>query len=427
MSNIVKKQYYRITFKLASPVNVGSGNNAETDKDIIRNSRGIPYIPGTSIAGVSKEAVKGLGEDILRVYFGDVAKADRKKTSGENLESRIVFYDAEIKEGTAYVSVRDSVALDEYKTAKKGYKFDMEVIEPGVSFVTYIEQNFFSPDDENVTYEIIQQWLNNNIRLGSKTTRGYGEINTVEAITKAFDMTSAESVNEWLEFDMYSAWTDATPVMPKKIVEKSIKLSLIQNSGISIRKYTTDVNDIKSGIAVPDMEQLTLHEGNLPTIPGSTWAGALRHRMEELGCPKEKINSLFGNVDSESKTKSKSIIRFHETTVKGAVAKTATRNAINRFSGGAKDRALFTEKTFYNGRTLLKISFRDTRIDEEAAKYLAAAITDLNYGFLSVGGLTSIGRGLFSITEINGSKVEESKIYSTVYEILCKEAAEYDS
>ena len=45
---------------------------------------------------------------------------------------------------------------------------------------------------------------------------------------------------------------------------------------------------------------------------------------------------------------------------------------------------------------------------------LAATITDLHYGFLAVGGETSIGHGLFEIIKINGSYVTGDNVYAAV-------------
>lgn len=50
--------------------------------------------------------------------MGDVS-TDGK---GENFSSKVVFYDAYITNGTPHISRRDGVALDDYKTAKKGAK-----------------------------------------------------------------------------------------------------------------------------------------------------------------------------------------------------------------------------------------------------------------------------------------------------------------
>ena len=113
------------------------------------------------------------------------------------------------------------------------------------------------------------------------------------------------------------------------------------------------------------------------------------------------------------------MIRFSESRIMGATEKVLTRNAIDRFSGGAIDKGLFTEKTYYDGRTTLRISFTDKHeLTENAAKTLAACITDLHYGFLSIGGLTAVGRGLFRIEKINDQKVADVDVYQTVLDYL---------
>ena len=43
--------YYRIKLQLASPLAVGSGEDSNTDSDVILDSSGAPIIPATSIAG----------------------------------------------------------------------------------------------------------------------------------------------------------------------------------------------------------------------------------------------------------------------------------------------------------------------------------------------------------------------------------------
>ena len=426
-ANIMKKKYYKVSFNLSSPLILGSGFSAETDKDILKDAKGIPFIPASSIAGISQSAMqnlwakRGLNEACRQreqeKYFGYVSN------DGENIQShsKICFYDATIFKGTPYISVRDGVGLDEYKVARKGAKFDMEVLEPGVTFVTYFEQNFYSEDEEDIIKDLATIWKNTQIYLGAKTMRGYGAIQEVQVWKKEFDFSKKDSVTEWLSFDMYADWNEDEEEITGFGVEDGLLLELKQVGGISIRKYTTRVKE-ENEEAVPDSEQLTIWNNGkeIPVIPGSSWAGAFLHRMEELD-PQENYEALFGVCKSEEQHK-KSVICFSESQIMGAKEKVLTRNAIDRFSGGAMDKSLFTEKTYYGGSTTLKISFSEKKaLTENAARTLAACITDLHYGFLSVGGLTAVGRGLFCIEKLNGQKVADDKLFQSVLEILEKE------
>ena len=62
----------------------------------------------------------------------------------------------------------------------------------------------------------------------------------------------------------------------------------------------------------------------------------------------------------------------------------------------------------------------DNEVEDEFLDILAAAITDLHYGYLAIGGLTSVGRGLFSIETINNIELSKENPYNQIREILRK-------
>ena len=413
---ITKKKYYKITFDLASPLALGSGDNDNTDKDLILDSAGKPYIPASSIAGVVREYLETNNYKQTRKYLGYVDPATAT-TKADQSESCIIFYDATITSDTWHISVRDNVALDEYKTAKKGSKFDMEILEPGVSFVTYIEQDYTDGYNEDFGAEIVRALLNGAPVLGGKGMRGYGRLTNIQVVQKEFSF--PDKIKEWLDFDLFTTlnW-NSFEINTAADGLKEIKLALELVGGISIRRYTTRVStDDKTE---PDMEQLTLSDDSefdkrTPVIPGTSWAGAIAHRMSEFGINTDKEGS---NVEGDGKdAKARSKIVFGESQLKGGSFKTISRNAIDRFTGGTVDGALFTERTYYGGTTDLVIGWKSKdAIPEKEAKALAAALTDMHYGILAIGGETSIGRGIFRIKEIDGKNVpkDATKVYTTI-------------
>lgn len=413
-NRIAKKVYYKIEFELASPLALSSGDNQVSDKDLMKDSKGNPYIPGSAIAGINRSFFLER-PSIISKYFGELSE------DGKGVKSRIVFYDAVIAGAEKYViSKRDSVALDAHKTAIKGAKFDMEVLESGVKFVTYIEQNLMQDETEEIAEEMVKHWLNQEVYLGAKTMRGYGAIKNVKVYKRAFDLQKAEDVTNWLDADMYRKefWADC---MAEEQADAengyTLSLELKQAGGIAIRKYMTNVAENEKE-AVPDYVQLTVSDGGeiYPVIPGTSWAGAFRHRMLAL-VPDMDEKVCFGFSDFETKKKGKSNIRFSETKLLGTTEKIYSRNAIDRFTGGTVDGALFTEKTCFGGETTLVISFEKLP-SEDVRIALAASIADLHYGFLAVGGLTSVGRGCFEVKACNGVPVTEETIYETVLGIM---------
>ncbi len=406
--HISKKIYYRIEFELLSAMNIGSGDNRFSDKDVIKNSRGIPYIPGTSIAGVYREYINKNYADIsCNDYFGEVVinRLVDNETLESAKESLIKVYDANVISDTAVVTKRDCVGLDKYKTVRHGAKFDFEVVEPGIRFVTYIEQDFYNDRQVDVGSLLVKQWLSNGFIFGSKTMRGLGSTRVTAVSTISFNFNDKQQKMNWLDFNMYDnnerTWKEISIQEEKDcnhaINTNVINISLKQKSGISIRKYTTAVNSPDDLQA--DYSQLTsvINGKEKPIIPGTSWAGAFRHQMEKLS--EGSLNALFGDKGS------KSLIKFSESIIEDAKSKIITRNAINRFTAGTVDGALYTEKYYYDGDTVLTIEF-PANVSEKCVKAVVTLILDLHFGFMAVGGLTSVGRGLFEITHIsiNGNK-----------------------
>ena len=421
MNKIINKTFFKVDFILTSPLAISSGENVYADKDVIRDSMGTPYIPASSIAGVCRSTLRKMNKSYIDYYFGYVQKATELNNFNSISEaSRLNFYDANIATGkNGYVlSVRDSVALDEYKTAKKGAKFDIEVIEPGVTFTTHIECTKYEKDIalDSILTDLKSIFNSDQISFGAKTMRGYGAVKT-EAIKQAsFDLSSEYGQRKYIDFDMYSynEWEEID-ILKNNTIYNVLKLNLELDGAISIRKYSTRPSQNKNH-PEPDYEQLIVNN-NTPVIPGTSWAGAFRHRMRDLGLSETEINGLFGWVNKTNALKS--AIRFSESELKHAQEKVMTRNAINRFSGGITDGALFTERTWYGGKTDLTILC--TRLMTEREKNaLAATVTDLHYGYLAIGGLTAIGRGRFRVLSVNNAAVDQNSIYSSVREALDK-------
>lgn len=405
MSDILlKKRYYRIIFSLTSPLSVGSGKNENSDKDIMVNSLGKPYIPASALAGIYKTFFP---EDKVKNYFGKVEKTIATK-------SRIIVYDANVLENHYRISIRDCVGLDEWKTVANRATFNFEILEPGAKFITYLEENIY--DEEAGSILIVDAWKKGKVVLGSKGSRGMGRCQVQEIKQKEFCFSDKKEIDQWLKFNLYEEryWDRVDKFVSHSKKERewigkmqkqnpffTLKIELVQDGPLTIRKYTTEVGTEESEGNTPDYEQLVYIRDNkiIPVIPGTSWAGAFRHHMSRLN--PHALENYFGIKSGNGKQGEgkKSDIIFGESEIQGAKEKIVTRNAIDRFTGGAVNGALFTEKMFYGGTTCLEISFHK-RCNSEFRKVLAAAITDLDMGILAIGGETSVGHGLFRVTSV---------------------------
>ena len=417
--------YYRIKLQLASPLAVGSGEDSNTDSDVILDSSGAPIIPATSIAGAVRHFL-GVECDDKSMLFGYVNgnNGNNVDNGNDSLESKVKFYDA-VLISDSFITVRDSVAL-ENKVGVKGAKFDKEAVETlqdlqsvkirirakfdkeavetDSVFETLIELRNVSEDEENAILDAVSAIDSGLLRIGSKTTRGYGEFRVTEIKKAVFCL--PDDRKEWVEFLPYDFSSDKcyTDILHEIKNRKQnfnytrIHLELKQRGAVSIRSYTVkNANDIKTA----DFVQLSTNDG-VPVIPGTSWAGAFRKRfLDFTGNDDDYIKSVWGNVDTNKNIQSKSKIIFSESRLTNYVEKKIDRNAIDRFSAGTKDGALYSEKTVYNGKCSLNIDIKnDVAEPDKCMKIISAVICDLDRGYLAVGGLTSVGRGLFSVEKV---------------------------
>ena len=243
----MKRQvYYRIEMQLASPLSVGSGRNETTDHDIVRDKRGKPYIPASSIAGVFRHT---LDDDIAlqNRVFGMISGND-------SVSSRVVFYDGQLVSESAE-SVRDSVKLNK-KVGVDGAKFDMETIETGSVFSTIIEITDEDETTDSIVEKMISKLKAGVLRFGAKTSRGYGVVRISSLKKCVFE---SNQLDEWLDFDPLDdqSWNgiDEYDLSDDLTGYSKISLHLMQNGAISIREYSTDVGE--NGETLPDFKHIS--------------------------------------------------------------------------------------------------------------------------------------------------------------------------
>ena len=68
----MKKIYYHLEMFQISPLRIGNGENDVTDNDLMCDSRGVPFIPGSSVAGVLRDKYEKLVGESTDELFGGV-------------------------------------------------------------------------------------------------------------------------------------------------------------------------------------------------------------------------------------------------------------------------------------------------------------------------------------------------------------------
>lgn len=415
-NRVIKKIVYLIEAALASPLCISNGDGELTDQDVIKNAEGVPFIPGSSLVGAMRGYLqKAADEDCI---FGYEKYQEIGKMSSVYV-SDFTFLDH------PKIQVRDSVALSDKKTAITGAKFDMEVVDTGAKGYFYLEMVIRARDHEKEMEEQLQNvlagWKMEDIRLGAKKTRGYGELKLIAVKEKTF---TAENIMDYAKVYQYEKRDEVfgkKSILDEIVLRENsryitLTLPLKQQGGISIRQYS-----VKKG--EPDFVHITA--GGKPVIPGTSMAGAVRHRIKdllqqlEICNTKEIIDGIFGLV--EGKKARKSSVIFNECILEGAEMLTMVRNGVSRFESGTKQGALFKEVSYVGGTTELKIKVEQGEEAPAMIGILLLALKDLSGGYLAVGGQTAVGRGLFESVgkiQIIGAAYTEEQCFKEAYSAL---------
>lgn len=439
------------TLVLETPAHFGNGQiPGETMVDmclLLDEAEGRALIPGTTLAGALRsylcERLYGYGESepdqssnpLLRL-FGPLRQTDRATA-----QSALIVEDAlaekhtttlrdgvriDAKTGTAYVK-HDKAA--EGQTRTQGAKFDVELLQAGTSFELHFELALCGERDQALLPLLaaaLHGLEQGEIRLGARKRRGYGQCRVQQWTVSRYDLCQPADLCAWLETpslehrskassgDIATALSDATglAVHPtaadrrrRFVLDATFSLegsSLLIRSGFG----RTDVG--------PDMEHMHALGANgkrHPVIPGTSWAGVVRHRAVRIAKTvvgknrpakrraKEAVDELFGWMP-EAKSADNDIqpwasrVTVDETPVKGGQVLYQTRVRIDRFTGGALETALFEQAPLYGtSQTRVQFNVQVRNPKPHEIGLLLLVLKDLWTGDLPVGGEASVGRG----------------------------------
>lgn len=431
---IIKRKYYKVKIELKSPLAVSSGEDYYSDADLLRGGDGKVFIPGTSIAGALRNYLYNKENDKYKEFFGYSIKpkyfnnpnADPNLNDNKDIEqglmSAVTISDLyfeenkeDEKENKLRISLRDRVKLKDNKTVDN--KYDQEIIETGATGIFYLEyvvrEKWKGADFDGFIKMLFRGMQSGEIRFGSDKNRGFGRVYILDVKEKKFEK---KDVDGWLKFQKAS-WKgiekgnnedsagEENRETTKTIIPKEadqyvhITVPLKQKGGISIRTYSAKPGD-------PDYAHITCN--GEPVIPGSSWNGAIRAAakriLQDAGFKEANavIDDWFGIVRQKQKGEAKqkasqSLIVVGESVLEGGRWLPMSRNKISRFDASTVNGALYSEKSYVEGKTKLELMVKKDSDGNHKAivGLLYLVIQDLQKGYLAVGGQTAIGRGIF--------------------------------
>lgn len=339
------RNFARIIIEATTPIAVGSGDkDFITDSPVLKDINGLPYIPGTSIAGVVRHAI---GDKVATSFFGHNDREKSENSIGSTVilsNALMVGKDGKVVEGLASIDfsddfyknfkalpIRQHNSINSKGTVNKGGKFDEQVVYKGCRFCFEIEMVSETENDNN--FELILNAIQSaELRLGGGTRTGFGEIKVVTLqktelnLSKESDLKAYISKSSGLN-DVYF-WKDIKVEKTEKTnPENMIKYELTLKPddfflfGSGFGSDNADMTPVKESVIVwnkgiPNFE----HEYVL--IPATSVKGALSHRVafhynRLTGVNADKIysslkNELGDHKLSENEFKNKLADKYNE-------------------------------------------------------------------------------------------------------------------
>ncbi len=467
MDIITKYKYLniaRFVIETTTPIAIGTGDkDFITDSPVLKDINGLPYIPGTSLAGVVRHAI---GEEDAKLFFGYNDRSNSKNSIG----SEIIFTNAimigengdvldglqevdfkgEFYEHFKTLPIRQHNRINHKGVVENAGKFDEQIVYKGTRFCFEIEKVSDRAKDENFE-KVIAKLFSKELRIGSGTRSGFGEIEVKSYKAAYLDLTNEEHLKAYLnkssslidqdfwntnivkeETEKYNSLSVGDDWVEYKLILKADDFFLF-GSG-----FGNDDADM-----TPVRESIIEWNGNIPRfkhnyilLPATSVKGTISHRVafhynklsgvfadkiteekytEHVGSNNKAVRALFGSEGEKDNSNTKDTdnkqqrgnVLFSDLIIQSDSIKKKILNhvAIDRFTGGAIDGALFQEEVLYGGDTIFEMKMLldkascETTTDNDSENIIKAfenALTDISIGMLPLGGGVNRGHGSFN-------------------------------
>ncbi len=447
----MKNQYRflaRIIIEAKTPLNIGSGNKGiKSDSLVLRDLNGLPFIPGTTIAGLLRHT---LGKDEDK-YMGSqqigspliITEAKMLDCDGSVLDGIIPQekLNSELLAHFRQLPIRQHAKIGHRGATLKGGKFDEEVVLKGTRFCFEMEMLSSSNEDEVKFKELLDTFNSETFRIGSGSRSGFGEIEVVGSQCQymKIDLSNEEQKKWYLKksSSLSEEWKDAKTISINRPSSKGWTTYTLQLKPVDFMLFGAGFGNDKADMTYVresfvdwsnGMGQVTNRE-QVILIPASSVKGALSHRLafhynkikerfaDELkegekiedfvGENNEAVKAVFGSegekdADGRMQNKQRGNVLMSDIIQEVPFSsKILNHVAIDRFTGGAIDGALFNEETLYaKGQSFeLKLLVNNCALgDKDVKTAFEDTLKALCSGMLPLGGGVNRGNGCFEGT-----------------------------
>lgn len=445
------KLVVRVIIEAQTPLCIGSGEKSIlTDSEVMRDVNGLPYIPGTTLAGVLR---KELSEEKAEYYFGTQRNGCEHGSALIFSEARMIGKDGTILDGLHQICwndefysyyqmlpVRQHARISHRGVTEKAGKFDEEVVMKGTRFMFEIEQ-IICDDDLSLVQFLMERMIGKQFRIGGGANRGFGSIKMIDCSYRLYCLTNKDDLEAYLchssdlsvPFDGKKlSLTPSQTEEHARVYELELEADDFFLFGAGMGDADADEIPVTECMVAWDDKGKPYIKSKQTLIPASSVKGAILHRtlyhynkkkqifaddkneneLQTMSAENIVRNELFGNSLNDVNTqviKGRAI--FNDIIAETVKTKAFNHVKIDRLTGGTVDGALFTETVSCGmGRTFSTEIIVTQQVDAEVIEAFEHAMTDLCKGMLPLGGATNRGYGVFKGTlKCNGEIIYPTK------------------
>ncbi len=368
------------TLTTTSDLHIGTGetdshqrpgvDQASQFNTVVLDHAGKPYIPGSTLRGLlASQLADG---DWKKRWFGDARQRSDADTQGKMGALRV--YDAKVNDGFACTFMSRTSIEPVTQTAKQHHLASHQLVQAGASFAVEIAFDYWG-DGKNtpISRKDIEQLLGllarlNGAQLGTGKSVGQGGLTWQQGKVKGL---SEATFLQWLLDNLEQGGVEPKNLEDQYETIKGLVASTLE--GVNDRGWVRQAFELKplgpilinnphdpalqgEEIGTPDL--IFLHRGHKAWIPGSTLKGWCRahcrrilltiaddpHSKVTENAAEHLLQKLFGGTKE-----GESYLRFQdaEVIVKPERIHEQTFNAVDRFTGGVKDSALYNARSIY--------------------------------------------------------------------------------
>ncbi|PID41615.1 MAG: hypothetical protein CSB48_13855 [Proteobacteria bacterium] len=445
----------QLVIETRSPMAINSGSR-ETgfDTQLARDVNGLPYIPATAIAGVWSHVIQSApcaaSDKEKSLALRDKWLGTTEQSSSLSISNGRVLNSknqavlpltpiAEIEQDAVLNLLsqqrphhRERVAINDRGVARETGKFDQILLPKGVRFSITLRWSDRGRGDNATLHkdewqELLSLWHDPAFAFGSSTRNGLGKIKVIACEQHEIDLSQGQSAAARLRQALN---TQARVTSENRLPEpgKSSSLRLIaelplqalDNWRCGSGSELLGKNRPENAVALitysePRFEwkkNVASLKKNKAVLCGSSIKGMIAHRvayhwrkhkeiwaetMAESGHddwqqrPGE-LTALFGLASENHEDSRAGRLYIDDCDIDYEHTVIRHHNSVDRFTGGVRKGALFSEELLYRPRFTIKLWLRrDAQLSSELEAALADTLNDLKLGLLPMG--AGSGRG----------------------------------